>query len=116
MRTLQLATPLSVPAKANPDPIDEAGRRLARALGVREDAQVLVTFIEDELREGLAAIDGVQAHFTDVLDGLRGPFAPATLLEIGENAVVLEQLEALEDVVRQLKRRLGQAAAKMRER
>jgi hypothetical protein len=116
MRTLQLATPLSLPSKVDTDPVDEAAYRLARSLGVREDAQVLVSFIEDELREGLAAIDGVQAHFTDVLDGLRGQLAPATLLEIGENAVVLEQLQALEDVVRQLKRRLGQAAAKLRER
>jgi hypothetical protein len=113
MRTLQLATTMSVTPL---DPVDDAARRLARALGVKEDAKVLVSFIEDELREGLAALDGVQAHFTDVLDGLRGPMAPATLLELGENAMVLEQLQALEETVRQLQRRLGQAAAKLRER
>ena len=117
MRTLQLAPVESVRRRPPQDPVAEAAAQLARKLGPREDAQVLVGFVEDALHEGLAAIDGVEAHFTDLLDLLRGgKISPAALVDLGDNAVVLEQLEALENVVRDLKRRLGQAAGKLRAR
>ena len=116
MRTLQLA-PVESVRRRPLDPVAEAAARLAHRLGPREDAQVLVGFVEDALREGLAAIDGVEAHFTDLLDLLRGgAIAPAALVDHGDNAMVLEQLETLENVVRELKRRLGQAAGKLRAR
>lgn len=97
-----------------PDPVSEAAARLEAALPPRADAQVLVDFLAEELREGLAALDGVEAHFTDVLDALRADrLSPLALVEAAENVVVLEQLQALEGVVRQLRRRLSQAAGKL---
>jgi hypothetical protein len=109
LQLVEPALPLS-----RPDPVDEATARLEAALPAREDARVLVDFLGDELREGLAALDGVEAHFTDVLDALRAErLSPVALVEAAENAVVLEQLESLEGVVRQLRRRLSQAAGKL---
>jgi hypothetical protein len=115
MVKLQLVEEALLPRQA--DPVAEATARLEAALPAREDAKVLVDFLSDELREGLAALDGVEAHFTDVLDALRAErLSPLALVEASENAVVLEQLEALCEVVRQLQRRLSQAAGKLAQR
>jgi hypothetical protein len=112
MLKLQLAEPAFSSPRA--DPVGEAAACLEAALPPREDAQVLVDFLTDELREGLAALDGVEAHFTDVLDALRAErLSPLALVEAAENVVVLDQLETLEGVVRQLRRRLSQAAGKI---
>lgn len=112
MLKLQLVEPSF--SRPQPDPVSEATARLEAALPAREDARVLVDFLGDELREGLAALGGIEAHFTDVLDALRADrLSPAALVEASENAVVLEQLEALGEVVRQLQRRLSQAAGKI---
>lgn len=115
MLKLQLAE--TAPSLPQPDPVGAAAARLEAALPAREDARVLVDFLADELREGLAALDGVQAHFTDVLDALAAERpSPAALVEAAENAVVLEQLRTLEEVVRQVQRRLSQAAGKLARR
>lgn len=100
-----------------PDPIREAVRRLADALPAREDARVLTDFLEDDLREGLGALADVEAHFTDVLDALvRGSLTPVALLEASDDLRTLQRLEYLFNVVSQLRRRLSQAAGKLREK
>ncbi len=77
---------------------------------------MLLDFLEDDLREGLDAIADVEAHFTDVLDVLRNDAgSPIRLMEAAEDFRVLNRLEYLMVVVAQLRRRLSQAAGKMRE-
>ncbi len=96
------------------DPIREAAERLLEALPDRTDAKVLVDFLEDDLREGLAAVADVEAHFTDVLDALRCERpSPIRLLDAAEDLRVLQRLEYLLTVVGQLRRRLCQAAGKI---
>jgi hypothetical protein len=98
------------------DPIHEAVQRLARRLPAREDSAVLVDFLEDDLREGLNAIGELEAHFTDVLDALRGKqLSPIALLDAADDLHALQRLEYLMVVVSQLRRRLSQAAGKLRD-
>jgi hypothetical protein len=67
--------------------------------------------------EGLDAISEVEAHFTDILDTLRADkVSPIKLLDAAEDFRVLNRIEYLMVVVAQLRRRLSQAAGKMRER
>ena len=98
------------------DPIREATERLASALPRREDSRVLVDFLDDDLREGLSAIAEIEAHFTDVLDALRSDrLSPIQLVEAGEDLRVLQKLEHLHNVVAHVRRRLCQAAGKLRD-
>lgn len=103
-----------VPARGREDPIREAARRLLELLPDREDSRVLVDFLEDDLREGFDAIADVEAHFVEVLDALRGPITPLSLLDASEDLRVLQRLEYLLTVVSQLRRRLSQAAGRVR--
>lgn len=97
------------------DPVAEAVQRLRAALPGREDNVVLADFLEDDLREGLAAVADVEAHFTDVLDTLRAErLRPIHLLEASEDYRVLERLEYLMVVVSQLRRRLAQGAGRLK--
>lgn len=99
------------------DPVREAVARLASALPEREDCRVLVDFLEDDLREGLAAVADVEAHFTDILDALRADrLRPITLFNAAEDYRVLERLEYLMVVVSQLRKRLSQGAGKLKSR
>src|SRR5512140_3303111 len=95
MRATGIAA-LHSPPEPRADPIREAAARLLDALPDRTDAQVLVDFLEDDLREGLAAVADVEAHFTDVLDALRS-----------------ERVERLASVVSRLRRLLCQGAGKI---
>ena len=104
-----------LPHASGDEPVRDAVLRLARALPDREDSRVLLDFLEDDLREGLGAIAEVEAHFTDLLDTLRARrLRPISLLEAGDDDRVLDRLEYLMGVVSQLRRRLAQAAGKMR--
>lgn len=97
------------------DAVGEAVDRLEAALPKREDTVVLADFLEDDLREGLDAIAEVEAHFTDLLDTLRSDrLSPITLLEASDDYRVLNRLEYLMVVVAQMRRRLSQAAGKLR--
>lgn len=113
-----MATPAlasTVPLSRTVDAIAESVERLERLLPRREDAEVLLDFLEDDLREGLDAVGEVEAHFTDVLDALRShQLSPASLLEAAEDFRVLNRLEYLNVVVNQLRRRLSQAAGQLR--
>jgi hypothetical protein len=113
---------MATPALANPvtlsrtvDAIADSVERLERLLPRREDADVLLDFLEDDLREGLDAVGEVEAHFTDVLDALRSnKLSPASLVEAAEDWRVLNRLEYLTVVVSQLRKRLSQAAGQLR--
>lgn len=97
------------------DAISESVDRLERLLPQREEAQVMLDFLEDDLREGLDAVAEVEAHFTDVLDTLRDArLSPALLLEAAEDFRVLNRIEYLSVVAAQLRKRLGQAAGQLR--
>ena len=97
------------------DPVREAAELLSERLPNREDSKVLVDFLEDDLREGLSAVAEVEAHFTDILDTLRGEkLAPISLLECADDLRTLQRLEYLSVVVSHLRKRLSQAAGKMR--
>ncbi|MHB8873717.1 MAG: hypothetical protein ACYC8T_08525 [Myxococcaceae bacterium] len=97
------------------DAVGEAVDRLEAVLPKREDSVVVVDFLEDDLREGLEAVAEVEAHFTDLLDTLRSDrLSPITLLEAADDYRVLNRLEYLTVVVAQMRRRLSQAAGKLK--
>jgi hypothetical protein len=105
----------AMPLSRSVDAIRESVDRLERFLPDREDSAVLLDFLEDDLREGLDALAEVEAHFTDVLDVLRAERpTPIRLVDAAEDFRVLNRLEYLMVVVAQLRRRLAQAAGKMR--
>jgi hypothetical protein len=105
------------PLSKSVDAIRESVDRLEQLLPQREDSAIVLDFIEDDLREGLDAISEVEAHFTDILDTLRADkVSPIKLLDAAEDFRVLNRIEYLMVVVAQLRRRLSQAAGKMRER
>ena len=109
---LASAPPLSRTVDAIADSVD----RLERLLPARADSEVLLDFLEDDLREGLDAVGEVEAHFTDLLDTLRSArLSPATLVDAAEDYRVLNRLEYLTVVVSQLRKRLGQAAGQLRQ-
>ena len=111
------ASALGAFSPAAGDPIREAVDRLEAVLPRREDSQVLLDFLEDDLREGLGALAEVESHFAEVIEAVGAErLSPISLLEAAEDLRVLNRLEYLMVVVAQLRRRLSQAAGKMRER
>lgn len=102
-------------SRTQTEPIREAVDRLADVLPEREDVKVLIDFLEDDLREGLEAIGDIEAHFTDILDTLRADrVSPIKLLDCADDFRTLQKLEYLSVVVSHLRRRLGQAAGKLK--
>lgn len=98
------------------DEIRQSVDRLEAMLPQREDSAVLLDFLEDDLREGVEAISEVEAHFAEVLATLKSDkLSPVALLDAGEDFRVLNRLEYLTVVVTQLRKRLSQAAGKLRE-
>ncbi|MFL5353776.1 hypothetical protein [Archangium sp.] len=98
------------------DPLHLAMERLGHALPERTDSTVLLDFLEDDLREGLEALEDVEAHFTDVLEALEpGTLSPLALIQAGEDQLVLQRLEVLMGAVTRVRRRLSQAAGLMRQ-
>src|SRR5687768_15845813 len=89
------------------DPIEEAVERLEGLLPVRTDSAVLADFLEDDLREGLAAIGEIETHFNEVITLLReGPVSPVRLTDAADDTRTLQRIEYLAVVVSQLRRRL----------
>jgi hypothetical protein len=98
------------------DPLHLAVERLGHALPERADSTVLLDFLEDDLREGLEALEDVEAHFTDVLEALEpGTLSPLALIQAGDEQLVLQRLEVLMGAVTRVRRRLSQAAGLMRQ-
>jgi len=118
MTTLALAR-RAAPAtlrRVSVDPIRQSMEHLSRRLPPRADATVLVDFLEDDLREGLDALGDVEEHFTQLLAALRPEaLSPLSLVEAGDEALVVKRLALLEDVVARLRRRMSQAAGMMRQ-
>ena len=101
---------------ARRDPLREAADRLRRALPARADATVVADLLEDDLREGLAAVAEVESHFHEVLDALRSErLTPLALVTAGDDLRVLQRLDALHSLATQLRRRMSQAAGLLRE-
>lgn len=98
--------------------VDEIGRcvdRLEALLPKREDTRVLVDFLEDDLRQGFEAVEEVEAHFRQILETLDSrQISPAALVEASEDFRILNRLDYLHVVVGQLRKRLSQAAGKLR--
>jgi hypothetical protein len=98
------------------DPLRQAVGHLGHVLPERADSIVLLDFLEDDLREGLDALDDVEAHFTDVLEALQpDALSPLSMLQAGDEQLVLQRLEVLMEVVTRVRRRLSQAAGLMRQ-
>ncbi len=98
------------------DAVGDAVERLEELLPAREDSKVLLDFLEDDLREGLEALSDVDAHFSEILDTLRSErLSPIRLINAGEDFRVLKRLEYLMVVMAQLRKRLSQAAGKLKE-
>ncbi len=105
----------ALPLSRSVDAIRESVDRLERFLPDQEDSQVLLDFLEDDLREGLDAVAEVELHFTDIIETLREDrLTPIHLLEAAEDFRVLNRLEYLMVTVAQLRRRLAQAAGRVR--
>lgn len=99
------------------DPIRQAMAQLGDALPRRADSTVLLDFLEDDLREGLDALEDLQAHFHEVLEALQPEtLCPLALVEAGDELLALKRLELLMDTVTRVRRRLSQAAGLMRQR
>src|SRR3954469_98500 len=85
--------------------VDEIGRcvdRLEAMLPKREDTDVLLDFLEDDLREGFEAVGEVEAHFRQILDTLESQqLSPVALIEAGEDFRILNRLDYLHVVVAQ---------------
>ena len=98
--------------------VDEIGRcvdRLEALLPKREDSQVLCEFLEDDLREGMEAVSEVEDHFRQILETLDSrKLSPVALIEAGEDFRILNRLDYLHVVVGNLRKRLSQAAGKLR--
>ncbi|WP_199243185.1 hypothetical protein [Vitiosangium sp. GDMCC 1.1324] len=102
--------------RAGADPLRQAVEHLGHSLPERADSTVLLDFLEDDLREGLEALGDVEAHFADVLEALQpGMLSSLSLLQAGDDYLVLQRLELLIDVVTRVRRRLSQAAGLMRQ-
>jgi hypothetical protein len=96
------------------DEVSSAVARLEEVLPARTDSKVLLELLEDGLREGLSALAGVEEHFQDLLAGMqKAPGSPANLVDIGDNARVLDQLDTLVAMTSEIRRRLSQAAGKI---
>lgn len=100
--------------ESHADPIARAVGRLACRLPDRADAHVLTDFVDDHLREGLEAVEGLQDHFLEVLTALEeGELSAALMIDVGDPARALGHVERLIAVLPELRRRLSRAAAMM---
>ncbi|HYO59699.1 hypothetical protein [Archangium sp.] len=106
----------ATPRRAGADPLRQAVEHLGHVLPRRADSTVLLDFLEDDLREGLDALGDIEAHFADVLEALQpGALSPLSMIQAGDDQLVLQRLEVLMDVVTRVRRRLSRAAGLMRE-
>ena len=108
-------TPIPDDAKAEADEVRAAVLLLRdRFFRRRGQDQVLVDFLEDELREGERAMGDVTSWFDEVLATIVAEDASAkTLVDLADDRTVLEQIDYLGEVVANLRKRLLQIAARV---
>jgi hypothetical protein len=112
--TQSVTSATTKPLSKSVDAIRDSVSRLERFLPEREDNAVLLDFLEDDLREGLAAAAEVEEHFGDILEALQAEkLTPIRLLDAAEDFRVLNRIEYLLVVVSQLRKRLSQAAGRL---
>ena len=93
------------------DAIREAMVRLRTQLRRASDDPVRVELLEDDLREGLRTVEDVRGFFDDVLALLVNPDTRGRdLVDLADDAQVVNQLDYLVVLVNNLRRRLMQLA------
>src|SRR4051812_7962001 len=102
--------PISQEARDEADEVREAITLLRdRFFRRRGQDQVLVDFLEDELREGQRAMGDVSGWFDEVLETLVKEDATAqSLVDLADDRTVLQQIDYLGEVVANLRKRLLQ--------
>ena len=90
------------------DEIREAfGKLRARMRRAHDPDPLHLEFMEDDLREGGAALEEVEGFFADVLKLVESSEArPADLIDLADDTAVLDRLDYLVVVVNNLRRRL----------
>ena len=101
--------------KGSVDAVKQSVDRLESMLPRREDNAVLLDFLEDDLRESLDAVSDVEEHFSSLLQSLSSqPLSAPKLVDLADDRRVLQRLEYLIVVASQLRRRLTQAAGRLK--
>lgn len=104
----------SKPLSRSVDAIGQSVARLQTYLPTQETTDVLMDFLEDDLREGLAAVDAVESHFTDILDLLANePLSAHALVQAADDLRAMSRLEHLVGLVARVRQRLNQAAGRL---
>jgi hypothetical protein len=97
------------------DGLGAAMRRLESRLPFDTDSQVLIDFLSDDLEQGLTEVMEVENHFTEIVEALSHESLSAVrLVELSENLQVLDRLDHLNQLAQQIRRRLSQAARKIK--
>ena len=97
------------------DRVETATARLRMRLPARSDNAVLVDLLEDDLREGLEALEALHGHFDDVLRALEAArMRPFELLESADDRRALGSVDTLSDSLHRVQRRMAMAAARLR--
>jgi hypothetical protein len=95
--------------------VHNAGDALRRALASRSDGAVLTALVEDDLRSALGGLEALQAHLEDLVRTLLDEHPrPLALIEAADDAQAQAALATLEDSLTSLRRRLAQAAGRLR--
>jgi hypothetical protein len=94
----------------------EGAATIASDLLARGVDPTVCAFLEDDLREAAEALADVDAFFQESLESLsaRAP-SPRVLTERAEDVAVLERVDHLHNVLSNLRRRLVQVAAGLRQ-
>jgi hypothetical protein len=97
------------------DGLGAAMRRLKSRLPLGTDSEVLIDLLSDDLEQGLTQVADVENHFSEIVEALsRESLSAVRLVELSENLQVLDRLEHLNQLAQQIRRRLSQAAGKIR--
>jgi hypothetical protein len=95
--------------------VQSAGDALRRALASRGEGGVLTALVEDDLRSALGGLEALQAHLEELVRTLLEERPrPLALIEAADDARAQAALVSLEESLTSLRRRLAQAAGRLR--
>jgi hypothetical protein len=95
--------------------VHTAGNALRRALATRGDGGVLTALVEDDLRSALGGLEALQAHLEELVRALLEERPrPLALIEAADDSQAQAALLSLEESLTSLRRRLAQAAGRLR--